>query len=137
MRATNLIGYILLVVWWALALFYHNQVVNSYLSSNLATTFLALSAILFSAVYVMMSLVLSISHQKNGGLEILNLERGMRTLRSIPLMLAVSMMANLTSYFVSGDILSIMIYIQIVLTPASVLGFSNVFKFQLRSDQSS
>ena len=110
----------LILIWWILTGYFHNEVIYAYSSTNLPNAMMIVDSIFFGAIFVVITVFISIEGMTSSAEYRKNVARRLLDTSGAVTILII---ANLSSYFVSGVLKTVAIYYQIWALPSLFLNF--------------
>ena len=124
-KASLLSALLFVVIWWIFTGMKYRAVMKAYAITNLSMALLTADSIFFSAVIILLSILISMSGTKESSEKI---EVITRPMRSLSIGIAILIIANISSYFTYSWMKTIAVYYQIWSLPAFMLEFYYIFQ---------
>ena len=122
----TIIGSILTVIWCAVTGLDYRNILSVYNNSSLPIALVTIDAIFFGAVIVFVSIIISASFAKKGNYEPSKFLAN--RFLSLSGAVAILLIANISAYFVSGDLRTIAVFYQIWTLPAFMVSFYSLIR---------
>ena len=124
-KASFLSASVFVVFCWIFTGIKYRAVIKAYTNTNLSMALLTADSIFFSAVIILLSILISMSGTKESSEKI---EIITRPMRSLSIGIASLIIANISSYFTYSWMEAIAVYYQIWSLPAFMLKFYYIFQ---------
>ena len=124
-KASLLSALVFIILWWIFTGVKYRAVIKAYATTNLSMALLTSDSIFFSAVIILLSILISMSGTKESSEKI---EVITRPMRSLSIGIAILIIANISSYFTYSWMETIAVYYQIWSLPAFMLEFYYIFQ---------
>ncbi len=124
-KASLLSALVFIILWWIFTGVKYRAVIKAYATTNLSMALLTSDSIFFSAVIILLSILISMSGTKESSEKI---EVITRPMRSLSIGIAILIIANISSYFTYSWMKTIAVYYQIWSLPAFMLEFYYIFQ---------
>ena len=122
----TIIGSLFTFVWCILTLIYYKNVLNAYNSTSLPNALLTVDSLFFAGLIAMIAVVISMSGTRETYEPVSLIVNKLLTISGS---VAILIIANISAYFTTGPLHSIMVYYQIWTLPAAMTLFYNVMPY--------
>lgn len=116
---TTFLATVFVALWWIFTGIYHDSVIKAYSSTHLQIALLQTDTIFFGAAFLIISILFSRNVENNT----FNVNR----VRDFSIGISILIIANLSTYFVTGPIYVIAIYYQLWSLPAYMIELYHFF----------